>query len=145
MAARASTSRARPEDVDDICRGLPETTFGTSWGDVPTWLVPQRVKGDKGRGFVLYRKPHKSAIDPATGEEYDDLLVIRTANQADKLALVEGSGPFFTIDHFNGHNAVLVQQSRLGEMDRDELAEIITDAWAARAPRTLAKKYLQDG
>jgi hypothetical protein len=30
-------------------------------------------------------------------------------------------------------------------MDRDELAEIITDAWAARAPRTLAKKYLQDG
>ena len=111
MAARASTPRARPEDVDDICRGLPETTFGTSWGDVPTWLVPT---GDKGRGFVLYRKPHKSAVDPATGEEYDDLLVIRTANPDDKLALVEGSGPFFTIDHFNGFNAVLVQLSRLG-------------------------------
>ena len=38
---------------------------------------------------------------------------------------------------------MLVQQSRLGEIDRDELAEIITDAWAARAPRTLAKKFLQ--
>ena len=139
MAARASTSRARPEDVDDICRGLPETTFGTSWGDVPTWLVPT---GDKGRGFVLYRKPHKSAIDPATGEEYDDLLVIRTANQADKLALVEGSGPFFTIDHFNGFNAVLVQLSRLEELSREELAEVITDAWLAVAPKKLVREFL---
>ncbi len=65
---------------------------------------------------MLYRKPHKSAIDPATGEEYDDLLVIRTANPDDKLALVEGTGPFFTIDHFKGFNAVLVQLSRLGEL-----------------------------
>src|SRR5215210_2923130 len=94
--------RARPSDVDDICGSLPETWFGTSWGDVPTWLVPLRVKGDKGRGFVLYRKPHKTALDPATGEPYDDLLVIRTANAADKEALVSDDElPFFTIDHFN--------------------------------------------
>jgi len=142
MAARASTPRARPDDVDEICRGLPETTFGTSWGDVPTWLVPT---GEKGRGFVLYRRPHKSAVDPDTGEEYDDLLVIRTANPDDKLALVEGSGPFFTIDHFKGFNAVLVQQSRLGELSRDELAEIITEAWATRAPKRLVKAYFADG
>ena len=81
-------ARGRPEDVDEICGGLPETWFGTSWGDVPTWLVPHR---DKGRGFVLYRKPHKSAIDPETGELYEDLLVIRTANADDKQALVDGT------------------------------------------------------
>ena len=81
---------ARPDDVEEICGGLPETWFGTSWGDVPTWLVPLRVKGDKGRGFVLYRKPHKTAVDPETGEQYDDLLVIRTANADDKQALVDG-------------------------------------------------------
>ena len=133
---------ARPDDVEEICAGLPETWFGTSWGDVPTWLVPLRVKGDKGRGFVLYRKPHKSAIDPASGEEYDDLLVIRTANQADKLALVAGSGPFFTIDHFNGFNAVLVQLSRLEELSREELAEVITDAWLAVAPKKLVREFL---
>ena len=80
---------------------------------------------------MLYRKPHKTAIDPDTGEEYDDLLVIRTANADDKHALVAGDGPFFTIDHFKGFNAVLVQQSRLGEITRDELAEVITDAWLA--------------
>ena len=139
---------ARPEDVEEICSGLPETWFGTSWGDVPTWLVPQRlaggqrVEGDKGRGFVLYRKPHKTAVDPETGELYDDLLVIRTVNADDKQALVDGDGPFFTIDHFTGYNAVLVQQARLGEITRDELAEVITDAWVATAPKKLVKEFL---
>src|SRR3954451_488086 len=122
---------ATPEDVDAICDDLPETWFGISWGDVPTWLVPHRVRDgvNKGRGFVLYRKPHKTAVDPATGEMYDDLLVIRTSGDDDKRALVEADGPFFTIPHFRGHPAVLVQLSRLGEVSRDELAEVITDAW----------------
>ena len=135
---------ARPEDVDAICGALPETWFGTSWGDVPTWLVPHRVRDgqDKGRGFVLYRKPHKTAVDPATGEPYDDLLVIRTANEDDTLALVEADGPFFTIPHFQGYNAVLVQLSRLGEISRDELAEVITEAWRACAPKSLVKRHL---
>jgi len=137
---------ARPEDVDEICGSLPETWFGTSWGDVPTWLVHHRVRDGvrQGKGFVLYRKPHKSAIDPETGEMYDDLLVIRTPTEADKLALVEGEGPFITIDHFKGYNAVLVQLSRLGEIGRDELAEVITDAWRTCAPKSLVKTYSEN-
>jgi hypothetical protein len=132
--------------VDAICASLPETWFGTSWGDVPTWLVPHRVRDgvDKGRGFVLYRKPHKTALDPVTGEMYDDLLVIRTANADDKVALVEADGPFFTIPHFDGYNAVLVQLSRIGELSRDELAEVITDAWCACAPKGLVEKFRGD-
>jgi len=131
---------ARPEDIDEICAALPETELGTSWGDRPTWKVP---RGDKGRGFVLYRAPHRSAVDPATGEMYDDLVVITTPTEVEKNALVEDPAtPFFTIDHFVGHNAVLVQQSRLGELDRDELVEIITDAWAARAPKRLVREHL---
>jgi hypothetical protein len=135
---------AKPEDVDQICGALPETWFATSWGDVPTWLVPHRVRDgvDKGRGFVLYRKPHKTAVDPDTGEPYDDLLVIRTANDDDKRALVEADGPFFTIPHFNGYNAVLVRLSRLREISRDELAEVLTDAWCACAPKSLVKRHL---
>jgi hypothetical protein len=139
--------KARPEDVDAICRSLPETWFATSWGDVPTWLVPHRVRDgvDKGRGFVLYRKPHKSAIDPRTGHPYDDLLVIRTANEADKAELVQDDGPFFTIDHFNGYKAVLVQLSRLEEISRDELAEVLTEAWRVCAPKSLVKKFDAEG
>jgi len=136
---------ATPEDVDAICAALPETWFATSWGDVPTWLVPHRAdRGSGGRGFVLYRKPHKTAVDPATGAPYDDLLVIRTANADDKQALVAGDGPFFTVPHFNGYNAVLVQLSRLGEITRDELAEVLTDAWRACAPKRLVKAHLGD-
>ncbi len=131
--------KARPEDVDEICAELPETELGTSWGDRPTWKVP---RGGKGKGFVLYRASDKNAVDPDTGDPYDDLLVISTPTEAEKNALVaDDSTPFFTIDHFTGYAAVLVQQSRLGEIDRDELAEVITEAWAAKAPRTLVREF----
>ena len=133
---------ATPDDVDEICAALPETELGTSWGDVPTWKVPA---GAKGKGFVLYRHPHPTAVDPDTGEMYDDLLVIITPTEVEKRALVEDpTTPFFTIDHFRNFNAVLVQQSRLGELTRDELAEVITDAWATRAPKRLVREHLPD-
>ncbi|SED07596.1 YjbR protein [Nocardioides exalbidus] len=130
---------ARPEDVDEICASLPETELGTSWGDRPTWKVP---RGPKGKGFVLHRAPGPTAVDPGTGERYDDLLVISTATEVEKLALVEDpSTPFFTIDHFRGYSAVLVQQSRLGEITREQLVEVITEAWAAKAPKKLVREY----
>lgn len=133
---------ATPEDVDAICRALPEVELGISWGDRPTYKVPT---GPKGKGFLLFRAPHKTAVDPETGEEYDDLLVIMTADAAEKEALVaDASLPFFTIDHFRNFNAVLVQQSRLHEMSVEELTEVITEAWAAKAPKALVRKHLGD-
>lgn len=130
---------ATPEDVHEICSGLPGVTFGTSWGDVPTYLVESRPKP---KGFLLYRQPHSTAVDPQTGLPYDDLLVIPVADAAEKAALVEGAGPFFTIDHFRNYNAVLVQQSRLGEITVAELRELITDAWALKATRALVREHL---
>jgi hypothetical protein len=131
--------RARAEDVDEICMSLPEVELGTSWGDRPTYKV-------RGKGFLLHRMPHPTAVDPETGQMYDDLLVITTADAAEKQALVDDERlPFFTIDHFRGNSAVLVQQSRLGEIEREELAEIITDAWAAKAPKTLVRKFFEHG
>ena len=131
----AGARSATPADVDEICRSLPEVELGISWGDRPTYKV-------RGKGFLLHRAPHKTAVDPATGELYDDLLVIRTASAAEKEPLASDARlPFFTVDHFNGYNAVLVQQSRLGELDVDELKEIITDAWASRAPKPLVREY----
>jgi len=81
--------RATIADVDAICRALPEVELGTSWGDRPTYLVRQNPKP---RGFVLARAPRHDAVDPKTGEEYHDLLVIRTANAEDKTALVQADG-----------------------------------------------------
>ena len=137
-----STSRpATPDDVHDICLGLPEVELGVSWGDRPTYKVP---RGARGRGFVLHRAPGRTAVDPSTGEPYDDLLVIVTPSAEDKDALVgDESTPFFTVPHFDGSNAVLVQQSRLGELSYDELAEVIIDAWRSRAPGRLLGEHEQ--
>jgi hypothetical protein len=133
------STKARIADVHAICTALPEVELGTSWGDRPTYLVRQKPKP---RGFVLARAPRHDATDPGTGEEYHDLLVIRTPSAEDKSALVEAEGPFFTIDHFRNYNAVLLQQSRIGEVDVDELREVLTDAWLAVAPKSLAKRFL---
>lgn len=130
---------AVPEDVGAICCGLPEVELGTSGGDRPTYKVP---RGPKGRGFVLYRAPQKSAINPETGEPYQDLLVIMVPDDAAKSALVNDPLlPFFTVPHFDGYNAVLVQESRLGEISREELAEILVEAWATRAPKKLVTDF----
>lgn len=136
------SSPATPEDIGAICASLPETEHGISWGDRPTWKVP---RGPKGKGFLLYRAPGPTAIDPATGERYDDLIVIITPDLEAKQELVDDpDSPFFTVDHFRNYPAVLVQESRLGEIDRDELVEIITDAWAAKAPKRLVRSHLGD-
>lgn len=136
MEARPATE----DDVATIAGALPQTEFGTTWGDRPTWKVPV---GPKGKGFVLYRGPRRDAVDPDTGEEYPDILVIRTADAGDKQALVDDPrSPCFTIDHFKNFNAVLVRASRLGEMSYDDLAEVITDAWIAVAPAKIRKAFL---
>ena len=69
--------------------------------------------------------------------------MITTPTEVEKNALVDDENtPFFTIPHFNGYSAVLVQLSRLGELSRQELEEIITDAWATKAPKRLVKEHL---
>ncbi|GMA40258.1 MmcQ/YjbR family DNA-binding protein [Mobilicoccus caccae] len=126
---------ARADDVDRIAASLPGSELGISWGDRPTWKV-------RGKGYLLYRAPHSSAIDPATGEMYTDLLVVFMPDHEAKAALVQADGPFFGIDHFARHTGVLVQLSRLGEIGVDELTEIITDAWAHRASPAMVRAHL---
>lgn len=140
--AEAGSRPATEADIATIAAALPETELGTSWGDRPTWKVPT---GPKGKGFVLWRAPRKDAVDPETGEQYDDLIVIRTADAGDKQALVDDERlPFFTIDHFNNFNAVLVRSARLGELSYDELAEVIAEAWVAVAPAKLRTAFLAE-
>ncbi|MEI2774746.1 MAG: DNA-directed RNA polymerase subunit alpha C-terminal domain-containing protein [Tetrasphaera sp.] len=127
-------TKATPADVDAIAAGLPGTELGISWGDRPTRKVG-------GKGFLLYHAPHKTAIDPESGELYTDLLVVHTPDMEAKAALLGSGGSFFDIDHFRTYAAVLVQLSRLGEFDRDDLVEVITDAWAAKAPKRLVAQH----
>jgi hypothetical protein len=50
--------------------------------------------------------------------------------------------PFFTTPHFDGHPSVLIRGSRIGELTVTELAEVIQDAWLARASSARAAAWL---
>jgi hypothetical protein len=95
------------------------------------------------KSFIFFRTPRPDAVDPVTGERYGDVIVLWVPSEADKQALVQDPGsPFFTTSHFNGHLSVLVRASRLGEVERDELAEIVQDAWLSRASAKRAANWL---
>ena len=97
------------------------------------------------RSFVYFRTPRPDAVDPESGQRYDDVVVLWVASEIDKEALVaDPSTPYFTTPHFDGHLSVLVRGSRVGELTRDELAEMVYDAWLARASKTATRKWLAE-
>jgi hypothetical protein len=95
------------------------------------------------RSFVYFRNPRPDAVDPETGERYDDVVVIWVESEIEKQALLaDDSTPYFTTPHFDGHPSVLLRTSRIGELSFDELAEAVYDAWLSRASKTAARKWL---
>jgi hypothetical protein len=97
-----------------------------------------------GKSFVFFRTPRPDAVDPRTGERYADVFVFWVPSESDKLALVQDEGsPFFTTPHFDGHPSVLLRASRICELTRDELAEVVQDAWLSRASRARAAAWLK--
>ena len=129
--------KARVDDVHDIALNMPHVTVDHAGGGKPVYQVG-------GKSFVFFRNPRPDAVDPVTGERYADVIVIWVASEAEKQALVQdGGSPFFTTPHFNGHLSVLVRGSRIGEVSRDELAEVIQDAWLSRASPKRASDWLK--
>jgi hypothetical protein len=96
-----------------------------------------------GKSFIFFRNPRPDAVDPKTGERYDDVIVFWVSSEAEKQALVQDeSTPFFTTEHFNGHSSVLLRAARIGELTRQELAEVVEDAWLSRASPRRAAAWL---
>jgi hypothetical protein len=97
-----------------------------------------------GRSFVFFRNPRPDATDPVTGERYDDVIVLWVESEGDKQALVQDdSSPLFTTPHFDGHPSVLLRGSRIGELTREEVAELVQDAWLSRASPRRAASWLE--
>jgi hypothetical protein len=118
---------ARVADVHDLALGMPHVTVVHGERGNPVYQVG-------GKSFIFFRTPRPDAVDPATGERLPDVIVLWVESEEDKLALVQDPRtPFFTTTHFDGHESVLVQASRLGEITLRELRELVQDAWLARA------------
>jgi len=130
------THPASVEDVHEIALGMPYVTVVHGSGDNPVYQVG-------GKSFVFFRTPRPDAVDPETGVRYPDVIVFWVPSDEDKLALVQDeTNPFFTTPHFNGHRSALVRASRIGELTRQELAEVIQDAWLSRASPRRAAAWL---
>ena len=135
MAARSR--RARTEDVHALALGMPHVTVYQGPRENPIYQVG-------GKSFVFFRTPRPDAVDPDTGERYPDVIMFWVTSEADKQALVQDpASPFFTTPHFDGHPSVLVRASRIGELTVQELAEVIQDAWLARASPARAAAWLE--
>ena len=121
------------DDVARIVAGLPETSEPSP----RTWRVRKKL--------IAWERPLRKADLEALGEHAPDgdVLGARVADEGVKFAFIaDDPGVYFTTPHFDGYPAVLV---RLAEIGVDELTELVTDAWLAQAPKTLAEAFLADG
>jgi hypothetical protein len=121
------------DDAAAMALALPEVTEGVRHG-ARTWFVD-------GKGFAWERGYSKADLKrlAAAGEEprKGPFLAIRTDGLEEKEALLaSGQKGFFTIEHFNGYPAVLVE---LRVVHKRALREAIIDGWSACAPARLAK------
>jgi hypothetical protein len=125
-------------DLDDLALALPQVTKELSDDGRPSYLV-------HGKRFCLQRSRRPDALDPETGERLDDVLMFRVADlDVKELMLADDRGIYFTTPHFKGYPAVLVRIPELARLDRDELHDLVAEAWLTRAQKRIAKAWLAE-
>jgi hypothetical protein len=106
------------DDVRAMALSLPETTEKPSYGQ-PGFRVKDRL-------FARIR-------------EEGDVLVVWCSDLGEKEALIASEpDKFFTTPHYDGHPTVLV---RFDAVDKDELSELLAEAWRVRAPKKVAAAF----
>jgi hypothetical protein len=125
-------------DLDQLALAMPQATRDVSDDGRPTYSV-------HGKMFCFHRGRRPDAIDPETGERMDDVLAFRVENlDVKELLLADDRGVFFTTPHWNGYSAVLMRIPDLARIDRDELRDLVAEAWLTRAQKRIAKAWLEE-
>ena len=123
------------EDVSRIALGLPEVTQEDSRGRL-SWAVA-------GKTFA-WERPYSKADIKRFGDETpprQPILAVRLEDLVEKEAvLAAGTKGIFTIPHFDGYAAVLIELRKVGVR---ALKDALTDGWLACAPPRLAEQFLE--
>jgi hypothetical protein len=129
---------ATTADLDELALALPQTTKEVSDDGLPSYRV-------HGKLFCCQRGRRADALDPTTGERLDDVLMFRVADlDVKELLLADDRDIYFTTPHFDGYPAVLVRIPQLARLDRDELGDLVAEAWLTRAQKRVARVWLAE-
>jgi hypothetical protein len=125
-------------DLDELALAMPQATKDVSGNGRPAYLV-------HGKLFCCHRGRRRDAVDAETGERLDDVLMFRVADLGVKeLLLADDRAVFFTTPHFQGYPAVLMRIPDLARVDRDELQDLVAEAWLTRAQKRVAQAWLAE-
>jgi hypothetical protein len=129
---------ATMSDLDKLALAMPQATKELSDDGRPAYFV-------HGKMFCFHRGRRPDAVDAETGERLADVLMFRVADLGEKeVMLADDRGVFFTTPHFNGYPAVLMRIPDLARIDRDELRDLVAEAWLTRAQKRVANAWLAE-
>ena len=122
------------EDVGRIALALPETSERQR-RDMRQWWVREKM-------FVWERPLRRGEVEELGDQAPDGpILGARVEHVwAKEVLIADDPRVFFTTSHFEGYPAVLV---RLDRISAGDLEEVVTEAWLVRAPKRVAKAFLE--